>query len=47
MKRKVVCVWGSFEENDFVLEPFEGSESEEDFFEKDIFWIEKVEKNNE
>jgi len=41
MKRKVICVFGSFEGKDFVLEPYvEGDEKEID--EKDIFWIEKV-----
>jgi len=45
MKRKVVCIFGSFEGKDFVLEPYiEGDE--EEFNEEEIFWIDKIKGGN-
>lgn len=42
MKKKVVCVYGSFEEDDFVLEPVCVNKDCQDCNEN-AFWIEKVE----
>lgn len=42
MKRKVVCVFGDFEEKDFVLEPVvEGVDYKE--MKCETFWIERIE----
>ncbi len=44
MARRVVAVWGSWDDEDFVLEPTcpEGHNCEDC---KDAFWIEKVNPN--
>ena len=40
MKKKVTVVWGKFESDDFVLEPYvDGDEKE-----MEVLWIEKCEE---
>jgi hypothetical protein len=40
--KKVTCVWGSFDSDDFVLEPYVDGDEEEDIGE--VFYIKKVKK---
>lgn len=45
IKRKVVCVYGKFDEDsDFVIEPACGDNACEEC-DKESFWIQKVEEN--
>lgn len=40
IRKKVVCVWGMFESDDFVIEPYIKGDEEVG----DVFWIEKFEE---
>jgi len=45
MRRKVVCVFGDFEEDDFVLEPPCSNDCNCEVC-KDAFWVERVDSQD-